>query len=103
MAQVFEPCTASWRGLGTLEGTGLRLRPELAEHDAAQRFQVEVPPPREPPGCLCGSILTGEADPIDCPLFGTTCTPDDPVGACMVSSEERAPPATATESSHDHL
>jgi hydrogenase expression/formation protein HypD len=85
--EIFEPCDATWRGLGPLPGSGLRLRPRLARFDAARRFAVEVPEAREPAGCRCGEILMGTIDPTDCPLFGTTCTPDDPVGACMVSSE----------------
>ncbi len=85
--QVFAPCAATWRGLGTLPGSGLSLRSEYAVYDAALRFSVEVEPAQEPAGCLCGEILTGTADPLDCPLFGTVCTPHDPVGACMVSSE----------------
>jgi hydrogenase expression/formation protein HypD len=87
MEQVFEPCDAEWRGLGALAGSGLRLRSELSRFDAARRFVVEVEPAREPVGCRCGEILTGAVDPEGCPLFGATCTPDDPVGACMVSSE----------------
>jgi hydrogenase expression/formation protein HypD len=87
MDEVFEPCPATWRGLGTLDGSGLCLRPEHKAYDAAARFPVALPPAEEPAGCLCGEILTGAAEPTDCPLFGTSCTPDDPVGACMVSSE----------------
>ena len=89
MAQTFEPCDADWRGVGTVVGSGLRLRPDLVAEgfDAATRFPVDLPPSREPAGCICGEILCGTADPSDCPLFGTTCTPEDPVGACMVSSE----------------
>jgi hydrogenase expression/formation protein HypD len=87
MELVFEPCDAVWRGLGVLPGSGLQLRPELARFDAARRFAVEVEPAREPAGCRCGEILTGAVEPEQCPLFGAGCTPDDPVGACMVSSE----------------
>jgi hydrogenase expression/formation protein HypD len=87
MEEIFEPCVATWRGLGELPGSGLRLKPELERFDAARRFRVELEPVREPAGCRCGEILMGRAQPQDCPLFGTTCTPDDPVGACMVSSE----------------
>ena len=89
MDQAFEPCDATWRGVGTVPGSGLRIRDELANQgfDAATRFPVDLPPSREPAGCICGEILCGTADPPDCPLFGTTCTPEDPVGACMVSSE----------------
>lgn len=84
--EVFEPCDAEWRGLGVIPGSGLRLRREHASRDAV-RFAVELEPPREPAGCRCGEILVGAASPADCPLFGGACTPEDPVGACMVSSE----------------
>ncbi len=87
LEEMFEPCDANWRGFGVLPGSGLRLRPAFAEHDAALRFDVQVAQAVEPAGCRCGEILMGAQEPEDCPLFGTTCTPDDPVGACMVSSE----------------
>jgi hydrogenase expression/formation protein HypD len=87
LTEVFEPCAATWRGFGEIEGSGLRLRQAYADFDAARRFSVELPPAAEPEGCRCGEILTGAVEPSDCPLFGTTCTPEDPVGACMVSSE----------------
>lgn len=85
--QVFEPADREWRGLGTIAQSGLAFRPELAEHDAARRLELELEPPREPKGCRCGEILRGEAIPEDCPLFGGACAPDHPVGACMVSNE----------------
>ena len=86
---VFEPCDAQWRGLGTVPGSGLRMRDELAARglDAARRFDVQLEPAVEPAGCICGQILCGTAEPEDCPLFGRACNPTDPVGACMVSSE----------------
>lgn len=87
LARVFAPVAATWRGLGTLEASGLALRSDFAEHDAALRMKVDVEPPREVRGCCCGSILRGEVEPEDCPLFGLACTPEQPLGACMVSSE----------------
>ncbi len=87
LGQVFEPCDASWRGIGNIPGSGLRLRPEYARFDAARQLPVAIEPPLEHRGCLCGEILKGKAHPRDCRLFRTTCTPEDPVGACMVSSE----------------
>jgi hydrogenase expression/formation protein HypD len=86
MNGVFEPCDADWRGIGEIPGSGLRLRSEFAPYDAS-RLDVEVEPAKEQTGCLCGEILKGKARPTDCPLFGGTCSPEDPVGACMVSSE----------------
>ena len=87
MEQVFQPSDADWRGLGIIPGSGLALRPEYADADAALRFAVAVEPPLEPAGCRCGEVLRGVTDPADCALFGARCTPEDPVGACMVSSE----------------
>jgi hydrogenase expression/formation protein HypD len=85
--RVFEPCDADWRGLGVIPGSGLALREEFADVDAARRFPVEPGPSSEPAGCRCGEVLRGVIDPADCALFGARCTPEDPVGACMVSSE----------------
>lgn len=87
LAEVFAPCAADWRGIGTIPGSGLQLRPEFAACDAARQLPVSVEPPREHAGCRCGEILKGKLRPADCPLFRTVCTPEEPVGACMVSSE----------------
>ncbi len=84
---LFEPVDAVWRGLGVLPGSGLVLREAYAAFDAARRFQVELPDAVEPAGCRCGEVLTGRISPVGCPLFGTVCNPETPVGACMVSSE----------------
>jgi hydrogenase expression/formation protein HypD len=87
MENVFEPCGADWRGLGVISGSGLRLREEYAGFDAENRFDLAVMEPLEPKGCRCGEVLRGVLDPAECALFGARCTPEDPVGACMVSSE----------------
>ncbi len=87
MEQVFAPSDADWRGLGVIPGSGLALQPEYADADARLRFPLELEPPLEPAGCRCGEVLRGVIDPADCALFGARCTPEDPVGACMVSSE----------------
>ena len=87
LRQVFEPCDARWRGIGNIPDSGLQLRSEYHRFDAARQLPVEVEAVVEHPGCLCGEILKGKVRPNDCPLFRTTCTPEDPVGACMVSSE----------------
>jgi len=85
---VFEPADAAWRGVGTIPGSGYRLRSEFASFDARQRFAVDLPPEQgEIPGCRCPDVLTARAVPLDCPLFSTTCTPLTPVGPCMVGSE----------------
>lgn len=87
ISQVFEPCDALWRGLGVLPGSGLAIRDLFCRYDAARMLSVELPEPVEPAGCRCGEVLTGRIRPSDCPLFGTICIPEAPVGACMVSSE----------------
>ena len=87
MDQVFEVADVEWRGFGTVPASGLRLRERYARFDAARAFPVEVEPAREPPGCRCGEILRGVLRPPDCPLFARVCTPQDPVGPCMVSAE----------------
>lgn len=86
-AEVFEPCDANWRGIGPIPGSGLKIRDKYVQYDAALKFQVEVEEPQEPKGCCCGEILKGKLTPVQCPLFGGRCTPENPVGACMVSSE----------------
>ena len=85
--EVFETCTATWRGLGDIPGSGYRLREEYAEFDAVRRFQPDVEPTVEPKGCRCGDVLRGILAPDECPLFRKVCTPENPIGPCMVSSE----------------
>ena len=87
LAQVFEPCDAQWRGMGSISGSGLSIRERFSRFDAGRVLPVELPEPHEPAGCRCGEVLTGRIAPRDCPLFHTVCTPETPVGACMVSSE----------------
>lgn len=65
----------------------LGIREEYARYDAVRLFPVEVPPAREPPGCRCGDVLRGVLRPVECPLFARVCTPQSPVGPCMVSAE----------------
>ncbi len=87
MHEVFEPADAPWRGFGILPGSGMGLRPEYSAFDARTRFTLPDIPSREPPGCRCGEVLRGVIEPPDCPLFGKICTPDRPLGPCMVSDE----------------
>lgn len=87
VAQVFEPVDTVWRGLGQIPGSGLKIRDEFAAFDAGRRFDVCVEPTVEPHGCRCGDVLRGAITPGGCPLFGHACTPEHPVGPCMVSSE----------------
>jgi len=86
VAEVFEPRNDWWRGLGMLHHSGLMLK-EKYNHLDAENIPVTIELTREPKGCICGQILKGVKSPADCKLFGTVCTPQDPVGACMVSSE----------------
>ena len=85
--EVFEPGDEWWRGLGVLKDSGLKIREDYAMHDAEKQIGVEVEPLKEPKGCICGDILRGVAKPKDCKLFAKGCTPSNPVGSCMVSSE----------------
>lgn len=85
--EVFETCSATWRGLGEIPGSGYRIREEFADFDAMRRFQPDVEEVREHKGCRCGDVLRGIMAPSECPLFRKICTPENPVGPCMVSSE----------------
>jgi hydrogenase expression/formation protein HypD len=67
--------------------SGLKIRDEFAAHDAVKQFDIWVPEPQIPSGCACGEILTGKKSPPDCRLYQKVCTPTDPVGPCMVSTE----------------
>jgi hydrogenase expression/formation protein HypD len=85
--RIFEPCDDNWRGIGVIPDSGLQIRAEFGRFDAAKQLDAEIEAPVEHLGCLCGEILKGKARPHDCPMFKTVCTPEDPIGACMVSSE----------------
>ncbi len=85
--RVFRPCDAAWRSIGTIPRSGLALAGGWEDFDGARRFPVSLPEPAENPACRCGEVLMGAALPTDCPLFGKTCLPENPVGPCMVSSE----------------
>lgn len=87
MAEVFEPRDDWWRGLGVLAESGLGVREAYRQHDAETMLAVEVEETIEIPGCICGEILKGLRTPKECALFAKTCTPSEPVGACMVSNE----------------
>ena len=87
LESVFRPATVRWRGIGDIPDSGMVLRDELERYDAQKRFQLTPSADREPPGCLCGQVITGMVQPPECDLFGTVCTPIHPIGPCMVSSE----------------
>ncbi len=87
LAEVFEPGDARWRGMGIIPESGLVLRDKYRHFDAVQRFELSEPDEHEPPGCICGKVISGAALPVQCKLFGRACTPVSPIGPCMVSSE----------------
>jgi hydrogenase expression/formation protein HypD len=87
IAEVFETSDRTWRGIGTISRSGLRLAPEYSEFDAEERFEVSDIKAQESPLCIAGSILQGLKKPHECSAFGKQCTPEHPLGAPMVSSE----------------
>lgn len=87
MQDVFETVDATWRGMGTIPKSGLKIRDRFSSFDAQKALNISVPAAEEPKGCACGEILTGLKVPLECPLYKSVCTPVNPVGPCMVSSE----------------
>ncbi|MFV8782651.1 hydrogenase formation protein HypD [Microbulbifer sp. SA54] len=87
LQQVFEVAPQSWRGVGEIPDSGMRLRKEYAELDAAQKFGLEVPALCDNSGCIAGEIMRGQKKPAQCPHFGNRCSPQHPLGAPMVSTE----------------
>ncbi len=90
--KVFEPTDVKWRGFPVISDSGLKLKEEYTGYDARERYSDILSPLRdkefgEPEGCLCGGVLRGVIESKECPLFGEKCTPEDPVGPCMVSRE----------------
>jgi hydrogenase expression/formation protein HypD len=87
MADALAICDAEWREIGVIEGSGYELSEGLRAYDARGRVPVELDAPASRGGCICGEIMLGLKLPTDCPSFGGACTPRDPVGPCMVSTE----------------
>lgn len=90
--QVFKPVDKKWRGFPVIPKSGLELREEFEQYNARNRYRGDLEEIKdkefsEPPGCKCGEVLRGKKTPDQCPLFGKQCTPESPVGPCMVSSE----------------
>jgi hydrogenase expression/formation protein HypD len=85
--EMMEPCDQQWRGIGLLKNSGMQLRSSYAAYDARKKFDLSGIVGKPNPACRCGQVLQGQIQPQDCPCFGTACTPEHPVGACMVSSE----------------
>ena len=87
MERYLEPRDDLWRGLGTIPQSGLGLKREYAAYDAAEKFGLTFRPAGIVMPCRCGDVIQGKIAPCECPLFGTACVPEDPVGPCMVSGE----------------
>lgn len=87
MNEYFGPADAQWRGIGILPGSGLELKSRFNHRNILSVMNPDVPEGKEPKACSCGDVLRGIKMPGDCSLFGKACTPEKPVGACMVSSE----------------
>ncbi len=87
LRRVFVVADAAWRELGTIPQSGLELAPSYQRFDALLRLGVQVGRDEEHPLCRCGEVITGKAEPVDCPAFARSCTPGSPIGPCMVSSE----------------
>jgi hydrogenase expression/formation protein HypD len=85
--KVFTVCDRKWRGIGNLPASGWCLRPEFSDFDAEQLFALNEIHTEESPVCIAGKILQGLNKPHDCPAFATQCTPEQPLGATMVSAE----------------
>lgn len=87
VAEMMEECDTEWRGLGVIPKSGMKLKNEYAQYDAKKKFELPVIVGHGNPACRCGEVLQGKCKSSDCPLFGKVCTPQHPVGACMVSGE----------------
>ena len=87
LERCFRLCRDRWRGLGEIEGSGFKLREEFAAFDGEKKFGIELKPGAGAPACRCGDVICGRIAPEDCPMYGRSCTPEEPVGPCMVSTE----------------
>jgi len=87
LEEVFEYSEANWRGLGTIPNSALTIKSKFEKFNAEKVFPIKIQKTREPKGCICGQVLKGLKLPSECKLFKKVCTPENPTGACMVSSE----------------
>jgi len=87
VARYMESCDARWRGIGVMKNSGMQLRAEYAGFDARKKYALPKTEGHENKACRCGEVLQGKCSPEQCPVYGRGCTPEHPVGACMVSSE----------------
>jgi hydrogenase expression/formation protein HypD len=85
--KYFEICDDLWRGIGTIKGSGLRLKKEYEAFDAVKKFNIKLSEDETITACKCGEVIKGKQEPLECQLFNRLCTPENPVGPCMVSSE----------------
>ena len=85
--EMMEPCDSEWRGLGVIPQSGMKLRGEWDTFDARKKYQIPPIQGKANPACRCGDVLQGKCKPSDCKVFGKVCTPQHPIGACMVSGE----------------
>ena len=85
--EMMVPCDSEWRGIGEIPMSGMQLRPAYGDFDARLKYSLPKVEGKVNPACRCGEVLQGRCLPSDCPVFGRGCTPDHPVGACMVSGE----------------
>lgn len=85
--EVMESCDSEWRGLGVIPGSGQQLKEAFRDYDARIKFRLPKIEGRSNPACRCGEVLQGKCRPSDCKVFGKGCTPQHPIGACMVSNE----------------
>lgn len=85
--RIFDVTDSNWRGLGNLEGTGLRLKNKYSLYDTESKLKIKLCEDKPLKGCICGEILKGKKNPLECKLFSKVCNPMNPVGACMVSEE----------------
>ncbi len=87
ITEVFKPCDIAWRGFPVIPKSGMKLRKKYLGYDAREKFSLNVEDSPLPGGCRCADVLKGQIYPEECPLFGRKCTPKDPIGPCMVSTE----------------
>lgn len=87
LASVFDVCDTKWRGLGEIPQSGLKIKSEFEEFDALCKLKECLAVTKPLAGCKCGEVLQGKITPAQCPLFGKVCTPQNPTGPCMVSTE----------------
>ena len=87
LEDVFKPADVSWRAIGKIPVSGLKIRKKYERYDAETLFDIQITDSVDPEGCACGEILSGVKTPPECPLYKKVCTPIDPVGPCMVSTE----------------